>query len=817
MSSVLAVPHARDQSHGWCAACYAAGDFTPAVDAGLQACGTHLRLLPRRPSVTGQLQLQVDVAAVPPALRAPYATGEQQWCSDCVSAGRAEPRRGLAERMAGDPTPLCMTCWRSRTDRARRRGLSPEQTGWVADLQARLACETCGRSQTPAARPRTRQRRPTGDCWSCGEYASFLAAARAVHEFDQAQAARDVVRVDELRAEREAQLELVRLAGNRLDAVLVWQARVTRVWEAMPQLVKTGSHGRLQIKRGVAGWARAWWLLADFLARDAADRQRRGMSSRGRPAEYPWVVAVMAIDANYRNGAKSMAGLDPTAMFAGVSTRTVTEGWARTVEVKSTKQAEAGRGCTLEERTETGRRRQRAVYDFVKLHRSRFDPTPFLGEAAAVIAGLLQRAAELVDEHQALLEEARRSAGAAEVRLLDAQADLAERTAEDLQLQAVVSDAWADDARQALSAAVMARGRATRAMFPPADRAAVVAAQRARRAAHDDALATAETAAEQAIRIGNFCYHPRRGKAGSFTSGYQWGLQFSAKSSPLADRQRPDGRGDEHRGGASRPSPTRNSGVTKESTPIHHRKLHGVHQGSLGRPRRSGPPSWAKELAAALAEQWDFLQRYLDDAGREGRNARAVARERGLRLCKIATTLVGRLGPEWREHPDDVVRLVERYAGIFSVISPGEAHSPLAYLARMLDRALGNPHAVVPWPSPVRDRVTAAAAAAAREADLAYAAAVRTAYDDRDAAAARAGTQSGLVAARAAAAAAGARELPRPTTRAADPDDPARMAAARAGLAQHRGAGAAGEPAEAWPDTRQAGSGLPAGWRRGDA
>jgi hypothetical protein len=794
MSSVLAVPHARDQLHGWCAACYAAGDFTPAVDAGLQACGTHLRLLPRRPAPAGQLQLQVDVVAVPLALRAPYATGEQQWCSDCVAAGRAEPRLGLAERTAGDPTPLCMTCWRSRSDRARRRGLGPEQAGWVADLQVRLACEACGRLDS------------AGACWLCGDQVSFLAAARAVHEFDQAQAARDVERVDELRAEHEAELELVRLAGKRLDAVLVWQARVGRVWEAMPQLVKTGSRGRLQLKRGVAGWARAWWLLADFLARDAADRQRRGVSGRGRPAEYPWVVAVMAIDANYRNGEKSMAGLDPTAMFAGVSTRTVTAGWARTVAVKSTKQVEAGRGCTLEEREETGRRRQRAVYDFAPLHRSRFDPTPFLGEAAAVIAGLLQRAVELVDEHQELLEEARRAAGAVEARLLDAQADLVERTAEDLQLQAAVSDAWAADARQALSAAVTARAQATRAMLSPADRAAVVAAQRARRAAHDDDLTTAETAAEQAIRIGNFCYHPRRGKARNFTSSYQWGLQFSAKSSPLVDRQRPTGRSDERRGGASRPAPT--SGVTGRSTSEYHRKLYGVHQGSLGRPRRPGPPRWAKQLAAALAERWEFLQRYLDDAGRGGGNALAMARERGLRLCRIATTLTGRLGPEWAEHADDVVRLVERYAGIFSVISPGDAHSPLAYLARMLDKALNNPHAVVPWPSPVRDRVIAATAAAAREADLAYAAVLRTAYDDRAAAAAgdRAGAQSGLAAARAAAAAAGGRELPRPT-RASDPGDTARMAAARVEIAQLAAAGGGDWPVEAQP-----GAGLPDGW-----
>jgi hypothetical protein len=181
-----------------------------------------------------------------------------------------------------------------------------------------------------------------------------------------------------------------------------------------------------------------------------------------------------------------------------------------------------------------------------------------------------------------------------------------------------------------------------------------------------------------------------------------------------------------------------------------------------------------------LAEHWKFLQRYLDNAGGD-------ARERGLRLCKIAATLASRLGPDWCEHADDVVRLVEHYAGIHSVISPGDAHSPLAYLARMLDKALSNPHAVVPWPSPVRDRVTAAAVTAARAAELAYSAALRMAYDDRAAAAAaaRVGAQTGLAAARAAAAAAGRRELPRlATTR----DDD-------------------------WPAEAQPGAGLPDGWR----
>jgi hypothetical protein len=205
----------------------------------------------------------------------------------------------------------------------------------------------------------------------------------------------------------------------------------------------------------------------------------------------------------------------------------------------------------------------------------------------------------------------------------------------------------------------------------------------------------------------------------------------------------------------------------------------------------------------ALAGRWEFLQRYLAGGG-----ARAVARERGLRLCKIATTLAGRLGPEWRERADDVVRLVERYAGIHSVISPNEAHSPLAYLARMLDKALSNPHAIVPWPSPVRDRITATVAATTHAAALAHAAALRTEYDRRDAAAAatRAGALTGRVAARAAAAAAGGREPTQP----GDPGDAIRMASARAEIAQLTAAG------DDWPTEAQLGAGLPDGWRHGD-
>src|SRR5690349_1821842 len=96
--------YAREDLHGWCVACYSAGDFTPAVDAGLQACHLHLRLLPRRPSGVGQLR--VDVAAVPSALRAGHVSGERQWCADCVAAGLAEPAQAGSSSTADQRTDL---------------------------------------------------------------------------------------------------------------------------------------------------------------------------------------------------------------------------------------------------------------------------------------------------------------------------------------------------------------------------------------------------------------------------------------------------------------------------------------------------------------------------------------------------------------------------------------------------------------------------------------------------------------------------------------------------------------------------------------
>jgi hypothetical protein len=228
--------------------------------------------------------------------------------------------------------------------------------------------------------------------------------------------------------------------------------------------------------------------------------------------------------------------------------------------------------------------------------------------------------------------------------------------------------------------------------------------------------------------------------------------------------------------------------------------------------------SWAKPLARALAARWEFLQRYLDEADNGRRDDRAVTRERGLRVAMIATTLGPRLGHDWCA--DDVVRLVERFAGIHSVIAPGDAHSPLRYLGRMLDRALTNPAAQVPHRSPVRTAFEREVLDAELAAVAARGIALREELADIEAVgeATRAGTQQGLAALHV--------EMARINThratttapqRRVDPDDGARMAQARAELAQHHAARAGtDELAEAWPDTNQPGSGLPWGWDRKD-
>lgn len=782
---------------GWCVPCYAAGDFVPSIDpVGGSVCGTHVRLLPARPATPGQLSL-FDEVQVPPDLRAPYATGEQQLCWDCVAAGVPRPRRGLSERVAGDPAALCMTCWRARQDRAGRRPrprrLSPVEAGELADLQLRLTCEVCGRFDG------------AGDCWRCGEQVRWLAAARAVHEQDQQSAAAERQRVDELRAEHRWALDDVDRARRRLAGSVVWRDRTAGVVDALPELVKTGSGGRLRVKRGALRKARAWWLTADFLARDDADRRSRGLSSRGRPPAYPRVVAAMAIDADSRSGRRSMLGLHHTARRAGVVTRTVTTGWARTAELGSTRQVEVGRTCSRDERAATGLHRRRSVYDFARVDRSPHDPSAYLGQAARVLAELLQLAEQLVDVDQAELVQAQAAADAVQARLLDAEAVLAERTAGDLLLQAEVDPVWREQAKEADGAAIAARGRANRAAAVPVDPRDRLADQRAAQAAGEDAVGRVSRAFERATRIGVFATPPVRGSGKKSSSGQMFrGLTFSARSNAdLAGGQRPDGRGARNNDGASRPAPTRGGGHTGSRRP---RTAYGAGHPPPGCTARPTSRQWTKSLARSLAARIEFLGRYVQDARDGRRSEREAARERGRRLACIASTLGPRLGPSWVEHPDDVVRLLERYlaqpdAVARTLIAPGDSHSPLAYLAKMLDRALAHPAVTVPWPSPVRDRYEAEVAAVA---ELARSAELRAAMHEQAAAAAAdrqrraaGGGPAGLAAARhAAVGGTGARD------RLTQSAIPARRRPAESSC-------------DDWAEPSVPGDGLPGGWKIG--
>ncbi|WP_223874472.1 hypothetical protein [Salinispora mooreana] len=808
MSGVLAAE--RVVASGHCPVCAARGRAVLAAP-GRTRCVVHLGLSPVAVEATraGQLRLALpDVARVPPL------TGQRVPCVDCAAAGVA----GLGVSRDGPGSaPLCLGCWRRRQRRAARRGLTPEESGWLAELAERLACQTCGGPDQAAVvdlpvevvrrrrwrrrqrrrelrekrRQEKRQKRQRGDsgrrrqgCWRCGDEAWIASSARAAQAAEVEQAAAESRRVDELRVAHRAAVRRVARAERRLTGVQAWRDRVAGVLEAMPRLSKTGPRGQLQLKQSPTGRARAVWLIADFLARAAADRAERGVSGRGRPSQHPLVVGVMAVAADPAAGRRSMAGLHPTAARAGVAARTVTTAWANAERVGATVRTEAGRNCSLAEREDTGLRRRRTVHDFAALHTSPFDPTPHLGEATAVLARLLQRALVLVDEHQEAVAEAQTAAEAAQTELLDAQAAVAERAAEDLQLQASVSAVWAPDARQALTTAIAARGRANQPTTTPADRRP-----------HQGARPTEDTvraAFDLANRMTTFFHPPRMGLSKKSSSGYRGYHSFSASTSLAAARRRPPGRGERPNGGASRPAPTRR--VTGPTSPTRPRTTNGRRGNPPAHPRRS--TAWAKPLARSLAGLWDFLAQFL--AAHGCTDQRGADRERGRRIAMIAATLAPRLSGDWTA--DDVVRLVEhhgltgRYAETRTIIPAGDAHSPLSYLAAVLDRALTNPNAEIPHPSPMRERRDRDHRAADHAATLAHTTDRHAEWAAREQArqAERAGPGHGRHTALAAARAAGRGDHTTARTIAATTPEPRRND-------------------EEWPHTAQPGSGLPAG------
>lgn len=757
-----AVLHSPDlvAAQGWCKACYSeSGRFVPQVLSS-GACMSHLRLLPARRPIAGQLAL-VDVAPVPRAARPLYVTGLQVDCELCVAAGVPRPRQGMPERTVGDARALCVPCWRREQAVHSPAGrLEAADRAALKILEASLedTCNACGRTDAGPAgalrSPRAKAGRNAADtdrpCWRCGYEPGgydWLAEARRVHEREQAEAAHGRQRAEELaEAECEARAQ-VRFARAALADVEGWRDRLQGVVEDLPTLVKTGHRGTLRVARAGRRRSRPLFVLADGLARHDAARTAAGKPAdgRGRPSVMPWVMTVMAVDADVRSGRRSMAGMKRTAWFAGVSETTVTNTWRMAKAIKWSHLTEVGGACSLEQKRATGRSNNRAVQDLRPLHRSRYETyAPFLGVAAALIVQLLERALVLVDEARQDLHAAQEAADRATAAAADAVAELAECTAQDLAWQVEVSDAavaaaWAEDAARAAQQARLLRGRATVAYGSAGAQASdVVAARRALRAADDHAWKAVHNAAEQAERMSHFC-DPPGGFIGSSSSSCSYlGLTFSPRKmiTAINGPRRPDGRGEgQHHKGASRSS-TKSSASLPVSRP---RTLEGLCALRQTKRRATSWSWWANPLARVLMKRLPVLR------GTE---------EFPVQTSMVAAVLGSRLSPDWTA--DEVIELLEQHAGVWSLLQAGEAHSPLAYLCKLLDRALRN-HAVrLPACSPVRDQIVREQAERLHRAENMSLATRRPSWEARDAAAAaeRVGTGSGRLAARAIAAAA---------------------------------------------------------------
>jgi hypothetical protein len=150
------------------------------------------------------------------------------------------------------------------------------------------------------------------------------------------------------------------------------------------------------------GWGRAVELLADALARDGARRS----STRGRPSAFRLIAAVMAVDADYRSGRRAMPGRAECAELAGVCERAVTSAWRHGVKIRAWTRTGQGRRLTLEERMETGRGNDRAVYDLRPVHRSS-DPAA----RNAMIPAALEALDELLGWGMQLLTAAQHGLG----------------------------------------------------------------------------------------------------------------------------------------------------------------------------------------------------------------------------------------------------------------------------------------------------------------------------------------------------------------------------------------------------------------------
>ncbi|GIJ28319.1 hypothetical protein Vqi01_34810 [Micromonospora qiuiae] len=356
---------------GYCPDCYATG-ATVLVVPGRRRCQAHL--VDQRLLVETTAAGQARLAAPPGARRRPvYPTGVQTACVSCAAAGR--DKQGLPRDGAGSD-PLCIPCWRGRTDRqgaADRRRL-------VAELRERLnvdepaGCAACGEPD------------PVPTCWLCGY--SWLAEARADHEHAQALEAAAV-------ATRFALLAETAEARERVDALTAWINRLTETLTAF---------------HAGDSWGRPVWLLADLLARDAAARTSR----RGRRSALGRVCGVMAVNADRRSGRRAMPGRTATAELAGCgdSTRPVTDAWRRAEALGWCVRVEQGRRLTYAERCATGRSQARAVFDITGLHHG--DPAAqaaYLADALDILADLLDHARGLLAAAQERVDDLDARAG----------------------------------------------------------------------------------------------------------------------------------------------------------------------------------------------------------------------------------------------------------------------------------------------------------------------------------------------------------------------------------------------------------------------
>jgi hypothetical protein len=333
---------------------------------------------------------QGQVRIVVPLPRRPYPTGVQVPCVACARAGVSRP--GMPYRFAGDPTALCIPCWRAEERRRQRaadeellaaywEGVGGVEAGddglvTVAEVEA-AACPACGQAE------------PGPDCWLCSY--TWLAQAR-----DQFEAELELD--DQEVAERFAAIQALSEAEDRVAELSGWVERVRACLDAYGQ-THPGSRGR------------PVELLADLMARDALARATR----RGRPGALHLVAAVVAVDADWRSGRRALPGRGRTAELAGCSERAVTAAWRRGVDLRWMVRTRRGRRLSFAERCELHRSNDRAEYDLVALHRSEVDVelrAQWVPLALGVLGDLLQHAQALLDAAEDDLETARARYGA---------------------------------------------------------------------------------------------------------------------------------------------------------------------------------------------------------------------------------------------------------------------------------------------------------------------------------------------------------------------------------------------------------------------